>query len=292
MTAIAGLTRRYTFQFTPLREGRHRGGGRRKRSGDFNSRPSARGDTPAAQTSKQKSISIHAPPRGATSRSDVDAACRHISIHAPPRGATSCVLLPQTRSPFQFTPLREGRLKVFLSVPLPLHFNSRPSARGDLRCDFSPFELCSISIHAPPRGATRRRIYGERRAVLFQFTPLREGRRWRGAPGIARENFNSRPSARGDAKGFIIVSPHITISIHAPPRGATRRRHARAQVLPISIHAPPRGATSNCHCRCKTVLPFQFTPLREGRRGRRGAGRWRRRISIHAPPRGATSSLL
>ena len=80
-------------------------------------------------------------------------------------------------------------------------------------------------------------------AILFQFTPLREGRRnrfaqlWvrlvdfnsrpsaRGdtASGGGREEgayFNSRPSARGD--GSVSVSTYTAnISIHAPPRGAT-----------------------------------------------------------------------
>ena len=34
------------------------------------------------------------------------------------------------------------------------HFNSRPSARGDLTSDFANIERKIISIHAPPRGAT------------------------------------------------------------------------------------------------------------------------------------------
>ncbi len=98
-----------------------------------------------------------------------------------------------------------------------------------------------ISIHAPPRGATSARIRSDW-LILFQFTPLREGRRY----------FQS--------------AEHLDcISIHAPPRGATRRRsHDGSPVLfqftplregrrqqrqrwldyqAISIHAPPRGAT-------------------------------------------------
>ena len=57
---------------------------------------------------------------------------------------------------FQFTPLREGRL-----------------------ADESADELCRISIHAPPRGATLGAGAG---AIvgIFQFTPLREGRLQRG----------------------------------------------------------------------------------------------------------------
>ena len=54
------------------------------------------------------------------------------------------------------------------------HFNSRPSARGDVRAASRGRGLC-ISIHAPPRGATQFEL-----TLLawcaFQFTPLREGR--------------------------------------------------------------------------------------------------------------------
>ena len=56
-----------------------------------------------------------------------------ISIHAPPRGATHAV----------------EQIEI-----LPAHFNSRPSARGDVQT-LLPFEFLQfISIHAPPRGAT------------------------------------------------------------------------------------------------------------------------------------------
>ena len=56
------------FQFTPLREGRQvyksHGFGRTY----FNSRPSARGDSPGRGYQLLINISIHAPPRGATTR--------------------------------------------------------------------------------------------------------------------------------------------------------------------------------------------------------------------------------
>ena len=80
------------------------------------------------------------------------------------------------------------------------HFNSRPSARGDV-------DVTSGDMPG---------------SVVFQFTPLREGRptptssRWK-----RRKNFNSRPSARGDS--FVVVLTIFNpISIHAPPRGATK----------------------------------------------------------------------
>ena len=156
--------------------------------------------------------------------------------HAPKRPAG------RRGKPFQFTPLREGRLvpdnpaymdsSYFNSRPSArgdasaqaslrclVYFNSRPSARGDNKV-VSLFALSDISIHAPPRGATN-----EKKGVIhlprqFQFTPLREGRLL-AFSNIARTvDFNSRPSARGDALllRFILA---LRISIHAPPRGAT-----------------------------------------------------------------------
>ena len=121
-------------------------------------------------------ISIHAPPRGATSDAINDIKAERISIHAPPRGAT----------------------RQFLEIPAYFfNFNSRPSARGDTNRVLVN-TLSIISIHAPPRGATCFRnthimycsdfnsrpsargdtilVLGFQRVTPFQFTPLREGR--------------------------------------------------------------------------------------------------------------------
>ena len=145
--------------------------------------------------------------------------------------------------------------------------------------------------------------------MVFQFTPLREGRpmaEWQYVLPVW--NFNSRPSARGDKKSGAEFD-YSKISIHAPPRGATRKAGGLESVYNISIHAPPRGATfpaTNTNVRTR----FQFTPLREGRRAEgqfaERTGYFNSRpsargdvhllmkysiryfISIHAPPRGAT----
>ena len=54
-----------------------------------------------------------------------------ISIHAPPRGATVAKAMKNFFDSFQFTPLREGRLAVLITLVAQGYFNSRPSARGD-----------------------------------------------------------------------------------------------------------------------------------------------------------------
>ena len=79
------------------------------------------------------------------------------------------------------------------------HFNSRPSARGDL--------------------------HGQRNLLhpaYFNSRPSARGDRARAAAAAAEAHFNSRPSARGDSI-YAIRAMLGTISIHAPPRGATAK---------------------------------------------------------------------
>ena len=123
-------------------------------------------------------ISIHAPPRGATRISAESVGSLHpISIHAPPRGATRKNARVLSSTTFQFTPLREGRL---------LSMYNRCSGRY-------------ISIHAPPRGATERSRRESGRRSYFNSRPSARGDDCR-RDGIHRTgHFNSRPSARGDA---------------------------------------------------------------------------------------------
>ena len=117
------------------------------------------------------------------------------------------------------------------------------SARGATRALAADHRPGSISIHAPARGATALPSWAalftsdfnsrpcERGDYMphllgagpgrFQFTPLREGRRALsvGGSGLLRY-FNSRPCERGDPPPRWDKS-HISISIHAPARGAT-----------------------------------------------------------------------
>ena len=150
---------RVRFQFTPLREGRH---------------PNINSFLATVR------ISIHAPPRGATRWRRNEVSARRISIHAPPRGAT---MPPQVCYKSRIISIHAPpRGATFLFAILPHcsdYFNSRPSARGDSSMIYIPYQLS-----------------------LFQFTPLREGRL--GLPDAHNQ--------RG------------VISIHAPPRGATRHQ--------------------------------------------------------------------
>ena len=185
----------------------------------FNSRPSARGDA-TSSTATHGGAYFNSRP-SARSDEHIGAVMRllYISIHAPPRGATNPLLPPM-------------RLQI-----ISIHAPPRGATVLQPPCAL----VVDISIHAPPRGATGlKSATGQTNS--FQFTPLREGRHGRNVARLGGQNFNSRPSARGD-----VLQPPcalvVDISIHAPPRGATRRRSMFVPFSTISIHAPPRGAT-------------------------------------------------
>ena len=192
------------FQFTPLREGRRWRGAPGIARENFNSRPSARGDAGAALLASRGKISIHAPPRGATiriasknsferyfnsrpsARGDVPFVQplqpSDISIHAPPRGATWATGSVQAARHFNSRPSARGDADANGGIPTPLVFQFTPLREGRPSGLKIARALAHISIHAPPRGAT------------FTESTI----------SCATENFNSRPSARGDGKRYAI----------------------------------------------------------------------------------------
>ena len=254
---------------------------------DFNSRPSARGDSASCREDTPPAISIHAPPRGATNRQAGEGNSkefqftplregrhagavvlrqrRDISIHAPPRGATNgCPVRDKHQFNFNSRPSARGDAGRGIVLMGVFHFNSRPSARGDSY--HSSFVLFSTIFQFTPLREGRRNpgMHTSSFCTLFQFTPLREGRLGAGRPDCGEGgHFNSRPSARGDWAGCSFVR-WIHISIHAPPRGATPtspwvRRRWTFQFTPLREGRRLVYAINNMG------ELFQFTPLREGR---------------------------
>ena len=142
---------------------------------------------------------------------------------------------------FQFTPLREGRLMLNMSITGRLYFNSRPSARGDRRCGKA-----------------------DMRQALFQFTPLREGRPSRAKRKLCPRNFNSRPSARGDPVLFARATSHAHFNSRPSARG-----DLSGHVAPLDLEfqfTPLREGRRTAALHAAIAALFQFTPLREGRR--------------------------
>ena len=186
---------------------------------DFNSRPSARGDIDIPEHDVKAGISIHAPPRGATQDVLDCVPIPQISIHAPPRGATAIKAFSLSDVDiFQFTPLREGRLRHSGRLPADAYFNSRPSARGDTAEMPRTIKYLYISIHAPPRGATKSHSRQFRRLHISIHAPPRGA-----TPGGLR-----RESGRA-------------ISIHAPPRGATHTPARPARCWNFNSRPSARG---------------------------------------------------
>ena len=140
---------------------------------------------------------------------------------------------------------REGRDGMGLKSSRAIScFNSRaregrdwkiPRARG----------VVIVSIHAPARGATSRHMSTSTRGCCFN-SRAREGRDRRDKVRLHRVRQFQFTRPRG-ARRLIcsFFASVLTVSIHAPARGATvpvRRRRRRSHV---SIHAPARGATSS-----------------------------------------------
>ena len=194
------------------------------------------------------------------------------------------------RHSFQFTPLREGRPAApCFAVVIVSDFNSRPSARGDRAPSPCRPRSKRISIHAPPRGATRQRLPARRRPPHFNSRPSARGDAAFASAEWAKRNFNSRPSARGDAFALLTILGVVVFQFTPLREG----RHSALigvagsnlfQFTPLREGRPPGTAGKSFS------TPFQFTPLREGRRNQRGEAVRRVNISIHAPPRGATVS--
>ena len=185
------------FQFTPLREGRLYRRMHKARGVYFNSRPSARGDLNFVYSTQVFTFQF-------------------TPLREGRPGGRGFLF---ARLKFQFTPLREGRppcsgdwwrsayfnsrpsargdRDAFGYSPILTHFNSRPSARGDR----DAFGYSPILTHFNSRPSARGDSSGFSNIwhLLFQFTPLREGRRQL----ISLNGFS------------------VFISIHAPPRGAT-----------------------------------------------------------------------
>ena len=209
----------------------------------FNPRPRAGGDWQRwPSRSSHGRVSIHAPARGATAR--VGAICGvdcSVSIHAPARGATSRALhaAAPSSSVSIHAPARGATVPVATRSCVLACFNPRPRAGGDQH-DVHAHACGSVSIHAPARGATICRKH-VRAGLEFQSTPPRGGRRAAQDVLQARDGFNPRPRAGGDDC-----------------------RDDQRQAVSVSIHAPARGATVESRVP-RHGQQFQSTPPRGGR---------------------------
>ena len=189
------------FQFSPLREGRHK----------------------CLQAHTSQAISILAPARGATCQK-IRVALTAFYFNSRPceRGDVRRCHITQLRIYFNSRPCERGDIEGLPYFPF-YRFQFSPLREG------RPVRLCRhhtaapISILAPARGATLDFKSFAEVDRLFQFSPLREGRPQDFRESFNRLNdFNSRPCERGDMKTNNSQSVNADISILAPARGATR----------------------------------------------------------------------
>ena len=189
-----------------------------------------------------RSVSIHAPARGATKSNCYAAYITEVSIHAPARGATPPICLSCCSAWFQSTRPRGARRKntrfwgVFQQVSI------HAPARGATHNNKQQTITTGVSIHAPARGATLWRFYGVTHSRGFN-PRAREGRDFRFlSKNICYICFN--PRAR-EGRDDVIFRPRDgdIVSIHAPARGATAVVRRLLRLFQVSIHAPARGAT-------------------------------------------------
>ncbi len=168
------------------------------------------------------------------------------------------------------------------------HFNPRSREGSDRDFPAPGVPLYKISIHAPAKGATDKKLlHPELQA--FQSTLPRRERQNSMCAESQPTNFNPRSREGSDALWQSRILHFYQISIHAPAKGATnnmeekdngknyfnpRSREGSDQAyqsdfadLIISIHAPAKGATD-----CIGIDSLLNA------------------ISIHAPAKGATFS--
>ena len=231
----------------------------------FNFRSSARGDGWWARYAYHYTISIHAPPRGATPHARRNGRIDGLFQFTPLReGRRGGIVRLQSGNQFQFTPLREGRRTLEFQLVCQIHFNSRPSARGDVQGEGWHDRANCISIHAPPRGATALPPPPSPTSADFNSRPSARGDCTKWAFTSNSDYFNSRPSARGDAGRWQLMVDANQFQFTPLREGRLFRLQRDYHGALISIHAPPRGATIVKPIKGSTEK-FQFTPLREGR---------------------------
>ena len=190
--------------------------------GSFNPRPRTGGDSLSVIPTTRPTVSIRAPARGAT---------RYLSFRPPDQL-------------FQSAPPHGGRLLGgSCERPGQTCFNPRPRTGGDSSAAPASAQVKRVSIRAPARGATPRRLLRAPRSNVFQSAPPHGGRRGDASMVWCRPNsFQSAPPHGGRPPVRSIEMP-VPVSIRAPARGATLEHGVFALQFMVSIRAPARGAT-------------------------------------------------
>ena len=206
----------------------------------FNSRPSARGDAAGGSGSHSGRQFQFTPLReGRQETRKLDVESQYISIHAPPRGATTAIPGFAAEIGFQFTPLREGRPVLSPLVTALITFQFTPLREGR-PLQHSQHATLKIFQFTPLREGRQNGNKVSKCIILFQFTPLREGRRNPLAPANVSSGISIHAPPRGATCRFACCFLAFCISIHAPPRGATSATGEEGMAMSIFQFTPLR----------------------------------------------------
>ena len=241
--------------------------------------------------SDARGVSIHAPAREATIDRPFMSPEYIVSIHAPAREATAdardwaFLILVSIHAP-----AREATLGVWTTLVLRLVSIHAP-AREATRDSGRGLNIHEVSIHAPAREAT-----GPESAVsycLFSFNPRPRtgGDTPPPSSNSTVSSFNPRPRTGGDARLTRAQQPE-TVSIHAPAREATARRH-KLRFSQVGFNPRPRtGGDRPMSILTFSLVQFQSTPPHGRRPSSQDIQLLRYCVSIHAPAREATYRRL
>ena len=168
------------------------------------------------------------------------------------------------------------------------HFNPRSREGSDRDFPAPGVPLYKISIHAPAKGATDKKLlHPELQA--FQSTLPRRERQNSMCAESQPTNFNPRSREGSDALWQSRILHFYQISIHAPAKGATAK--SLIHIIPTVFQSTlPRRERRWRQQRNTKAYGFQSTLPRRERRRRDGFLKKAEEISIHAPAKGATQA--
>ena len=187
-----------------------------------------------------------------------------VSIHAPARGATTRTGSNPLRDSFQFTRPRGARLKSPQMGRLGESFQFTRPRGARLGVKLGGEWVWKVSIHAPARGATKSKATSIS-AARFQFTRPRGARPTCRLPKPANVgSFNSRAREGRDAASALTMRVLRRFQF-TRPRGARRDAEATALFEILFQFTRPRGARRLIFIIGLVAAGFQFTRPRGAR---------------------------
>ena len=210
----------------------------------FDPRPHARGDPRSAAVCGSRSrVSIHAPTRGATRerlKTSPSRKCFDPRPHA--RGDNPSLMHRPACPGFDPRPHARGDPQSCRLTHRQCRFDPRPHARGDI-LSRQDENLLQQFRSTPPREGRRAAAPAQGRAPVSIHAPTRGATAGRSPHVGARQGFDPRPHARGDAVSLSTVAPPEEFRSTPPREGRPLVDELRHLDDTVSIHAPTRGAT-------------------------------------------------